>query len=609
MRVRFDGLTEPTHLAGVWRAPGEVAEMPEGIAREFAARGVAVILKRVTATGRPAPKASDGSPAPKRQRLFLNGCEVARFPERTDAVVSVIVPMYRSARFLPALLRSLRSCDAASCEWVFVSDGDGRPDLPGKLVVLPENRGFAAAVNAGAAHAAGRLLCLLNADVEVRQNWLTPMVRLIDSAPDVGAVGNRNLDRHGCVDSIGSEFSYKSGQFEHLLLASADVPGPERDGVAERDMITAACLLVRRDAWARLGGMDEGYRIAYFEDSDFCLRLREAGYRILYCPQSTITHYKNHSGAGWHEFYRQNKSRFHHRWVRSGLVDKFARQRGRKIHDGDITACYIVLNEEEFIQASLESIYPLADRIVIVEGGNDYAVSAGLCGPDKRSTDATVERIESFPDPGGKIEVIRGAWRDKTEQRNAYASLLAPGDWMLLMDGDEVFFAHGLWRLSALMHEHEVIQPGFALFWNDFLTVGAGVWDEFPQIKMVKWRAGYHYGDHNCPCDGDGRPVVGSVSKRFVTREKLYAHYAWVKPIEKLRRKTAYYERQPGARERMRPDYIDTVFLPWRERPLETVRRFGTHPFGGGGAVVFEGEHPEPIRKRLAAGQFAWQRV
>lgn len=542
-------------------------------------------------------------------RRYLDGRPVSSFPPRADVSVSIVVPLFRSRRFVSRLLQSLSGADPTPLELIFVSDGDGYYDVPQKQVIIPARRGYAGAVNSGAREAAGRYICLLNADVEVRQGWLAPMVRLLESSTDVGAVGNRNLDARGRMDSVGSEFSWATGNFEHCLRGRPDVPSPERDSVAERDAMTAACLLVRRNLWERLGGMDEAYRVAYFEDTDFCLRLRAAGYRILYCPDSAIVHHKGHSGASGHRFYRANRDLFHRRWVETGLVDMFARMRGRRVHGGDVVACYIVLNEAEFIAPSIESVYPLADRIVIVEGGNDYAVAAGLCGPDKRSSDGTLDAMRAVDDPERKIEVVSGAWRDKAEQRNAYAARLRPGDWMLAMDGDEVFYEAGLWRLSALMHRCDVVMPGFDLFWNDFDTVGTGIWNEFQQVKAVRWAAGYHYRDHNCPCDAAGRPVT-RLGRLIRTDERLYAHYSWVKPVAKLRAKAAYYERQPGARERMRPRYMEDVFLAWREKPEEISRRHGTHPFGGGGAERFTGRHPGPIARRIEAGAFReWARV
>jgi len=601
--IRFDRLEEPVHLDGVWRYPGETADLDDAVGRSYVARGFASAVSREASV---APREKPSHP-PTSPRLFFNGRAVANFPREKGVAVSVIIPLFRSERFIRPLLDSLQNSDRTPFETVFVSDGDERPNVPGKAVVLPERRGFAAAVNEGARHTEGRAICLLNADIEVRPNWLAPMLALLDKNDDVAAVGNRNLNRVGRIDSVGSEYSYSTGNFEHVLRDAEDLASFERDTLANRDMITAACLLVRRRDWQALGGIDETYRIGYFEDSDFCMRLRARGRRVVYCPDSVVVHYKNHSGAGRHAHYGANRRRFQSRWVETGLVDKFAKERGRRVHDGDVMACYIVLNEEEFIQPSIESIYPLADRIIVVEGGNDYAVAAGLCGADKRSADATIEKIRTVADPENKIELIQGAWRDKTEQRQAYAERLKPGDWMLLMDGDEVFYEAGLWRLSYLMHGgQDVLRPMFDLFWNDFRTVGTGVWDNYPQAKAIRWREGYHYSDHNCPSDANGNLIVHGQGHGLIC-ERLYAHYAWVKPIEKLRRKAAYYERQPGARERIRPDYMDRVFLPWRERPLEIAEEFGTHPFGGGGAALFDRKHPEPIRRRLEAGEYQWE--
>jgi len=265
-----------------------------------------------------------------------------------------------------------------------------------------------------------------------------------------------------------------------------------------------------------------------------------------------------------------------------------------------IVACYIVLNEEEYIAPSLESIYDKVDRIIIVEGGNDYAVKAGWCGPDKRSTDRTVEIIADFPDPDHKIELISGAWRDKAEQRNAYAKRLREGDWMLLMDGDEVFFEDGFWRLAALMHKFEIICPGYYPFWNRFDVVATGMWEDFLQVKVVKWHKGYHYVDHNCPSDASGRRITYHRALR--TKEKLFAHYAWVKPLDKLRKKAAYYQHQPGSRKLFQKDYIESIFLAWRRgEPIPY-----THPFGGGGWKWYRGKHPRPIQRRLDAGEYQW---
>ncbi len=496
----------------------------------------------------------------------------------------------------------------------------------GLVVRLSRNTGYAHANNVGAGLARGKHLLLFNADAYARrpcspdsqsgaltrpaqrEGFLEPMLRLLEENPDVAIVGNRHVTPGGVLDSEGSEFSWRAKTYQHV---GRDIADPvQGDGVKERDMVTFACALVRRACWDELGGLDERYARAYFEDSDFCMRVRSRGWRVLYTPESEIVHVGRHSRAGNGSHYRANARLFHRRWVHTGIVDRFRRERGLRAHEGRIVVCMIACSEAEFIASALESVYPLADRIVVVEGGNKHAVRAGLCDAKGRSVDGTREEITRFideRDPDRKVLAVTRddrPWRDKNEMREAYTTELRPGDWMLLLDADEVFTVAGLWRMSALLHEADVVCPGFRLFWNDLATLGTGRWDDFPQAKAVRWRKGLTYlRDHNMPCDARGVSVTATPGARVVrSRERLYCHYSWAgKPDEKLARKARYYVEQNGARV-FPPDWFDRVFLAWREDPKRIEREFGTHPYGGGGTEPFTGEHPEPVRRRMESG-------
>ena len=354
------------------------------------------------------------------------------------------------------------------------------------------------------------------------------------------------------------------------------------------------------DFVAGLGGV-----IAH--NTDFCMKARQLGWKIYCVPQSVVKHHVGGSKSFVRGGRAHTKKIFVDRWVNTGLVDKYRHQMGVRHQDSPVVACYIVLNEEEYIQASLESIYDFVDRIVIVEGGNDFAVKAGWCDSSKRSTDYTVERIQEFPDPQGKIKLIQGSWATKVDQRNAYADLLEPGEWMLLMDGDEVFLESGLWRLSALMHSYDIIMPGFYLFWNNFHTLGTSVWNDFLQSKAVRWHKGFRYLNHNCPSDTSGKLIVrrDAYRKWRSSNERLYCHYSWVKPLEKLRVKAEYYRHQ-GGHPAVVKDYMNKVFLAWRQDPAGVEKMYGTHPYGAGETMEFPLRHPKSISRRMDAGEFDW---
>ena len=544
-----------------------------------------------------------------------------------EPVVSAVVPLYRSERYIERCLRSLLACLPANSEVIAVDDGS--PDRSGEfarralaadprglVVRLSRNTGFAHATNSGAARARGKHLLLMNADAFACEGFTAPMLQEMERDAQIAVVGNRHVTPNGRVDSEGSEFVWAARTFQHVGRDIADPVSKTVGGshAKERDMVTFACALVRRTAWDELGGLDERYAKAYFEDSDLCMRARKAGWRVTYTPDSGVVHVGRHSRAGSGGHYAANRELFERRWVRTGLVDRFARERGLRVHadrtgDGRVVVCMIACSEEEFVAAAIESVYALADSIVIVEGGTRFAVAAGLCDEAGRSTDDTVFEIESVEDPERKIEVVRSPgrpWRDKSEMRDKYARRLRAGDWMLLLDADEVFTEAGLWRMSALMHDHDVIMPAFRLFWNGMRTLGTGRWDDYRQVKAVRWREGFTYArDHNTPTDSRGVAVTAIPGARVARPAadpggRLYFHYSWAgKTDEKLRMKCAYYVGQNGARV-FPSDYLDRVFIPWRERPAEVEREFGTHPYGGGGSAVFDGEHPAPVRERLS---------
>ncbi len=157
-----------------------------------------------------------------------------------------------------------------------------------RLIESPVNLGFSGGYNLGVSHAQGRYLVLLNDDTMVLPGWLPALVAAIEREEGIGAVGSCNLTLDGEIDEAGSVvFNDGSTMGVGRGLPADDT---EWDFVRDVDYCSASSLLVSRAAWDAVGGLDDRYHPAYHEDVDFCLRLREAGYRIVYEPRSRITH-------------------------------------------------------------------------------------------------------------------------------------------------------------------------------------------------------------------------------------------------------------------------------------------------------------------------------
>jgi hypothetical protein len=138
----------------------------------------------------------------------------------------------------------------------------------------------------------------------------------------------------------------------------------------------------------------------------------------------------------------------------------------------------------------------------------------------------------------------------------------------------------------------------FWVFWNNVNTIGTGSWEKYPQERVVRWKTGYKYagGNHlhvNCP-----RGLVRHQGRTWQGNEKLFYHYSWVRPIEKIRQKLEYYKYQSGINNQQ---YVDEVFLKWREDPQSVQGK--THPKSNGNWEPFKGIHPDGVQKLIDAGK------
>ncbi|MEI2298693.1 glycosyltransferase family 2 protein [Ensifer sp. MJa1] len=225
-------------------------------------------------------------------------------PKRERPAVSVIIPTRDRADLLEACLKGLFENTAPADLDVIVIDNDSAEPATLALLSLYEQSGrirriplagtfnFSRACNVGVDVARHDLILLLNNDVEpIDCHWLEHLAGELDD-PTVGAAGNLLLFPDGFVQHGG--VTVGAGTVARHSFHFLD---PKRDGDRgllrqRRDMsaVTAACMLTRKDLWHRLGGMDEQKLTVAFNDVDYCLKLREAGLRIVWTPAAAMLH-------------------------------------------------------------------------------------------------------------------------------------------------------------------------------------------------------------------------------------------------------------------------------------------------------------------------------
>jgi len=229
--------------------------------------------------------------------------------------VSTVIVSHNCRDWLRKCLESVSPERAASDSEVVVVDNassDGTPDLVRRefpwvsLVENAENVGFARANNQAIERCAGRYVFLLNPDAIALPQAISEMVAFMDEHPDVGIVGPRllNPDRslqHSIRNfpTIGNQCF--EGLFLHRLMPKlteryGEVVLDERAYERRRDVdwLCGAALLARADVIDRVGPLDESF-FMYSEEMDWCYRIREAGYRVVFNPRAQVIH---RSGVG-----------------------------------------------------------------------------------------------------------------------------------------------------------------------------------------------------------------------------------------------------------------------------------------------------------------------
>jgi len=229
--------------------------------------------------------------------------------------VSIIVPLYRRMDFVePQLLKFSRDpWIRAHAEIIYVVDDPGLVEpmlmeaaaffdlyqIPFKWVWGHANRGFSGANNLGVSVARADRFLFLNSDVfPLETGWLESMLDVLARRPNVGLVAPLLLHTDGTVQHAGMTFRWASDLGVWTNIHPNQGIDPKlcvSSGLVSHPTVTGACVLMRREELAAVGGWDTDYLIGDFEDSDLCLKLRAKGLECVCLNDVRLTHLERQS--------------------------------------------------------------------------------------------------------------------------------------------------------------------------------------------------------------------------------------------------------------------------------------------------------------------------
>lgn len=250
---------------------------------------------------------------------------LAEVPCSANPLASIIVPVFNKVDYTLVCLAAVAACnDASSYELIVVDDGSTDATaarvsgIKGvRYVRNPSNEGFIGSCNRGAAEARGTFLVFLNNDTAVQAGWLDSLLATFETHPEAGLVGSKLLYPSGMLQEAGG-ILYADGRAGNYGRFDAALD-PRYTHVRDADYCSGAAVTLRKTLFEELGGFDERYRPAYYEDADLAMRVRELGYQVLYQPQSLVVHFEGITSGiseseGVKAYQVRNRGIFFQRW-------------------------------------------------------------------------------------------------------------------------------------------------------------------------------------------------------------------------------------------------------------------------------------------------------
>ncbi|MBN1477669.1 glycosyltransferase family 2 protein [Candidatus Sumerlaeota bacterium] len=213
--------------------------------------------------------------------------------------ISIVVLTYNSDRIIGECLKSIQPL-ADRAELIVVDNASAdetrrvvsRHCPPFELIANDTNRGVSGGNNVGWRASRGDIVIFVNPDVEVTPGWMEALVEpLLDPESRVGITGSKLLYPGTRTIQHAGGIIYPNGMVDHFGNGEEDVG--QWDHVEDVDYVTGASLAIRRGLLEDLGGFDEDFNPAYYEETDLCVRARRMGWAVRMVPRSVAYHHES----------------------------------------------------------------------------------------------------------------------------------------------------------------------------------------------------------------------------------------------------------------------------------------------------------------------------
>ncbi len=303
---------------GIKRLPRDAA-MAGQILKE---QGVIALGKRVHGK---LTRHNDFTPKATRTYALETAIAPLALPTSNTPRWSLIIPVHEQHLLTFTCLKSIAdTCAGRDIEVIVIDDCSPTPAADALKVVSgvsfirnETNLGFLKNCNKAAAMAKGEFVVILNNDLILTGDWLQQMTSVFDQFENTGMVGAKLIYPDGKLQEAGG-IVWRDGSAWNVGRGD-DPDKPAYNYLREVDYCSGACLMLKRDFWNELGGFDEAFAPAYYEDTDLAFRVRQKSRRVIYQPHAVVVHFEGQSSGtdtskGVKQYQVVNQKTFFERW-------------------------------------------------------------------------------------------------------------------------------------------------------------------------------------------------------------------------------------------------------------------------------------------------------